>query len=204
MNRGAAIYGAGGHAHVVASIIRANRIELLGFFDDEAQKTGDTILGAPVLGTFRDIIKHRDQITAVYLGLGDNLARSQAFKNLRRESFELPALIHPRALVEQNVSIADGSVICMGAHIATEASVGRACLLNTGCCLEHESQLGDLVHLGPNSTIAGRTSIGELTFEGIGAVIAQGLSIGRLVAIGANSVVLKDVADGSKVLGIHH
>lgn len=203
MTQGAAIYGAGGHGRVVASILQARQIPLLGFFDDGAT-IGDTVGNTPILGQREDLLKRRDQITAVYLALGDNLTRSRVFKELRRESFELPPLIHPWALVEPSATIADGSVVCMGALLAAHVSVGRACLLNTGCCLDHESELGDLVHVAPRATVAGRVTIGELTFVGMAAVVAQDLSVGRRVAIGANAVVLKDVPDGSKVVGVHH
>lgn len=202
MNLGAAVYGGGGHAHVVASILRARGQAILGFFDD-AYVAGQEIQGAPVLGRLKQILQYRDRISAAYLALGDNLLRSHAFKRLRREGFELPPLVHPSAWVEPGVSVGDGTVICMGAMVATQASLGRACLLNTGCCVDHESSLGDIVHLAPRSVVAGRSHVGELTFVGMGAVVAQGLSIGRRVAIGANSVVLADVPDGAKVLGVH-
>ena len=203
MTKGAAIYGAGGHGRVVASILQARQIPILGFFDDGAT-VGDTVGNAPILGRREDLLKQRDQVTAVYLALGDNLIRSQVYKELRRESFELPPLIPPWAMVDPSASIADGTVVCMGALLATEVSVGRACLLNTGCCLDHESSVSDLVHVAPRAAIAGRVTIGELTFVGMAAVVAQELSVGRRVAIGANAVVLKDVADGSKVVGVHH
>jgi len=202
--RGAAIYGAGGHGKVVASILRARGIPIMGFFDDAYTGPDQEVQGIPVIGKCSDILNYRDRITAAYLAVGDNLARSKALKEIHREGIKLPALIHPKAHVEPDAVINDGTVICMGALVGTEASVGRGCILNTGCCLDHESTLGDMVHLAPQVAVAGRTSVGELTFVGMGAVIAQGLTIGSRVVIGANSVVLRDVAEGSKVVGVHH
>jgi len=204
MTRGAAIYGAGGHGRVVASILKARQVPVVGFFDDGCQP-GATIGGVPVLGDRFDLTqKHRERITAVYLAIGDNLIRLQLLDVMRREGLPIPPLVHPRAWVEEGVWIGDGCVVAMGAMVATEASIGQACILNTGCCLEHEAVLGDAVHLAPRATVAGRTVIGEGAFVGMGAVVAQGLTIGKRVVIGANSVVLTDTPDGSKIVGVHH
>ncbi len=202
MTSGAAIYGAGGHGKVVASILRARRTPILGFFDD-AYSAGETIHDLPVWGGLKDIDQHRDRITSVYLALGDNARRSEIFTVLRQGGFELPPLIHPWALVESDTVIADGCVICMGAMVATAASLGTACIMNTGSTLDHESSLGDLVHLSPRAAVAGRTTIGSRSFLGMGAVVAQGLTIGSGVVIGANSVVLGHVPEGSRVLGVY-
>lgn len=202
--RGAAVYGAGGHGKVVASILRACGIPIMGFFDDAYTGPGQEVQGVPVIGRCSDILSYRDQIAAAYLAVGDNSSRSKAFQEIHREGIELPALIHPKAHVEPDATIGDGTVICMGALVGTEAAVGRGCILNTGCCLDHESTVGDMAHLAPRVAVAGRSSIGELTFVGMGAVIAQGLKIGSRVVIGANSVVLRDITDGSKAVGVLH
>ncbi len=203
-DQGVAIYGGGGHARVVASILRALALPILGFFDDAPTGVSPPSPGVSVLGRGDQIAAHRDQITGVYLAMGDNLARSQAFERFSDQGFEMPPLVHPAACVESDAQIGQGTVVCMGAMVATQAVVGCACILNTGCCLDHESTLGNFVHLAPHAAVAGRTSIGSHTFVGMGAVVAQGLTIGKRSMIGANATVLSGVEDNTKVLGVHH
>ncbi len=203
MTKGAAIYGAGGHGRVVASILLACKTPILGFFDDQ-EPTDQTILGSPVLGSTKDIPRYSDRITAGYLAIGDNIERAKAFKALARESVPMPPLVHPSATVEADAELGQGTVVCMGALVATGVTTGRGCIINTGASVDHESILGDFVHLAPRAVAAGRVTIDELTFVAMGVAIAQGLKIGRLAAIGANAVVLRDVPSGSKIVGVHH
>ena len=197
-----AIYGAGGQARVLASILRQLNLPILGYFDDSFNGP-ENIQGSPVLGRFNDIVKFREKTSSVVLAIGDNALREKAFNFLKHEGFKLPPLIHPGAIVESDVTIGEGSVVCIGAVIGTEVKIGSGVILNTGCLVDHESEIGDFVHLAPGVVVAGRTSVGSGTFVGINASIANKISIGRNSVIGAGSVVLRDVLDNYKVLGLH-
>ena len=203
MGRLVAVMGAGGHARVISSILKANQMEIMGFFDDSCNDDLELIQGAPVLGHFEDIVQHGDSLEAVYLALGDNLERRKWFTFLVQNNFALPSLIHPSARIEQDAAVDIATVICIGAIVCTEVEIGKGCILNTGCYVDHESSVGDFSHLAPGVTVAGRTYIGSNTFVGLNAAIADGLKIGRNVVIGAGSVILADIPDGSRVVGVH-
>ncbi|MBU2548167.1 MAG: acetyltransferase [Proteobacteria bacterium] len=199
----AAVFGAGGHARVVGSILRAVGREIIGFFDDSFHNDTEIIQGAPLLGRFGDLDRFRGEIEAVYLALGDNARRQAAYADLDGRGFRLPALVHPRSLVEADASVGAGSVVCLGAILAAEVRIGPGCIVNTGASVDHECEIGDFVHLAPRATVAGRTRIGPGAFVGAGAVIADRLRIGRGVIIGANATVLADVPDGARIVGVH-
>jgi sugar O-acyltransferase (sialic acid O-acetyltransferase NeuD family) len=203
MRRKSAIYGAGGHCRIVASILQTNNIEIIGCFDDSYCGQQEKIQGAPLLGSFRAILGFKDQIDSVYLAVGDNYKRGEAFTFLRGHSFALPPLIHPRSLMEADVTIGAGSVVCLGGIVCTEAMIGKGCIINTGCSVDHETVVGDFVHLAPQVAVAGRTKIGDYTFVGINASIADKLIIGKNVVIGAGSVVLRNVPDNVRVVGVY-
>ena len=203
MSKQVAIMGAGGHARVIASILRATHAGIYGYFDDSCDYTSEIIQNAPLLGRFNDIVNFKKSIQSVYLALGDNQTRKKYFYSLIDNGFLLPSLVHPTATVESDAIINDAAVICLGGIIGTEVTIGRGCIINTGCSLDHESSIGDFVHLAPKVAVAGRTTIGNFTFVGINTAIADKVTIGRNVMIGAGSVILRDVPDGAKIVGVH-
>lgn len=202
MRKGAAIIGAGGHARVIASILRSANIAFDGFFDDTFYED-EAIQGAPVLGVFDDVNKWKNQIDDLYLAIGDNLRRRDFFRRYKAENFHFPPLIHPNGLVENDAFIDEASVVCLGAILGTECKVGIGTIINTGAAIDHESEIGDFVHLAPKVIVAGRSRIGENTFVGMNASIADKIRIGKNVVIGAGSVVLKDVKDNIRVCGVY-
>lgn len=203
MKKQAAIMGAGGHARVIASILRAKHTSIYGFFDDSYTGFSEIIQGAPLLGRFNDVINFRNNFQTIYLALGDNLTRKKLFNFLDNHDFFMPTLVHPKAIVESDAVIDDATVVCLGGIISTEVRVGKGCIINTGCSVDHESSIGDFVHLAPQVVVAGRTTIGDFTFVGINTAIADKVTIGKNVVIGAGSVILRDVPDGAKVVGVH-
>jgi sugar O-acyltransferase (sialic acid O-acetyltransferase NeuD family) len=198
-----AIMGAGGHAHVIASILRTTHASIYGYFDDSCDYTSEIIKNAPLLGRFNDIVNYKKSIQSVYLALGDNQIRKKFFDFLIHHGFLLPSLLHPTATVESDTVINDATVICLGTLIGTEVTIGKGSIINTGCSVDHESLIGDFVHLAPKVAVAGRTTIDDFTFVGINTTIADKLTIGRNVVIGAGSVILRDVPDGAKIVGVH-
>lgn len=203
MTERVAIMGAGGHGRVVASILRANHINIHGFFDDSYSESSEVIQGAPLLGRFDDIVKFRENIQKVYLALGNNLIRKKYFDFLSENNFLLPSILHPTAIIESDADIDSATAICLGTIVGTEVKIGKGCIINTACSVDHESAIGDFVHLAPKVAIAGRSSIGDYTFVGINTAIADKLTIGKNVVIGAGSVILSDVLDGAKIFGVH-
>lgn len=198
-----AIYGAGGHARVISSIIRACGGQAYGFFDDSFAGP-ESIQGAPLRGTFHDMDQALLATKYAALAIGDNRKRREAFLLLQQWGFHLPALLHPHARIEADARIGEGTVVCLGAILGTESVVGRGVIVNTGATIDHESSVGDFSHIAPGAVIAGRTKVGAGVFVGMNASIADGLCIGDGAIIGAGSVVLCDVPEGVKILGLHH
>ena len=199
----AAIFGAGGHCRVVASILRALKIPILGIFDDSFQYS-EVIQGVPVIGRYDDILTCENDIGSVYLAIGDNMLRQKKYALLKKLGFETPPLIHPSALLADDVTIGEGTVVCMGATAGAEVEMGKGVILNTGCLVDHESWIGDFVHLAPRVTVAGRTRIESNVFVGINSCIADKLHIGKRAVVGAGSVVLRDVPAAQTVVGVVH
>ncbi|MGA0601471.1 NeuD/PglB/VioB family sugar acetyltransferase [Caulobacter sp. KR2-114] len=113
----------------------------------------------------------------------------------------LPVVRHPSAVVSATAVIGAGTVLSAGAIVQSDARVGRFCVLNTACSVDHDNVVGDYVSFGPGSHTAGRVTVLEGSFIGLGALIINGVTVGPRATVGAGAVVVRDVAEGTTVVG---
>ena len=188
------LYGAGGHAQVIAYNLNAQGNTLKGVFDDNPEKK--KFLEHTVKHLYDSSFTPEEEII---LALGDNRIR-QAKSGVITHKFG--NVIHPSAQVFQPESIGLGTVIFQNVVVQTGTNIGGHVILNTGVILEHNSRLENFVHLGPRSTVCGQVFVGEGTLIGAGATVIPGIYIGKWCVIGAGAVVTKDIPDYSVAVGM--
>jgi UDP-perosamine 4-acetyltransferase len=198
------LIGAGGHGRVVLDILRAEKkYNPVGFLDADAQLTGQTIDGLPVMGLPNLLPKLKSQkIRGAIVSIGDNHARLSYAKKVLEQGLELVSAIHPMSHVSPLARVGRNLVVAPGAVIGTAAHLGESVIVNTSAVVDHECEIGSGVHICPNAALAGRVHIGHETFVGLGSNVIQCLKIGDHVVIGAGTVVIEDVADGATVVGV--
>ncbi len=196
------IFGASGHAKVVLDIVeRAGRARIASVFDDDAARTGQTVLGYRVAGGRDELLRQGAQAGLVIVAIGANLARRSVAGWFAAQGFGFASAIHPGAQISREVRIAAGTVVMAGAAINADTDIGMHCIVNTGASVDHDCRLGDGVHVAPGARLCGGVSAGAGTFIGAGAVVVPGRRIGTDAIIAAGAVVLKDVPDGVVVAG---
>jgi UDP-N-acetylbacillosamine N-acetyltransferase len=199
------IWGASGHARVVADAVRLLGIySIVGFIDDvNPERKGTSFCGARVLGGQEELRSLRDSgVRHVLLGFGDCQARLRRSELIREMGFQMPTIIHPRTVVARDVEIGDGTVVMAGAVINACARVGDNAIINTLASVDHDCVIGDGVHIGPGAHLGGGASVGRASWIGIGAILKDRVRIGDSVIIGAGAVVLKDIPDGVTAFGV--
>jgi acetyltransferase EpsM len=190
------IWGASGHAMVVADILRLSaNFELVGFLDDvHKDRKGQAFFGSTILGGADQLEKlHKQGIRSILLGFGDCNARLRLSEDVRARGFTLATAIHPQAIVARDALIGAGSVVCAGAVVNPGCRVGENVILNTGSSVNHECVIEDGVHIGPGVHLGGRVHVGRTAWIGIGATVKDRVVIGARTIIGCGSLVLKDV-----------
>jgi sugar O-acyltransferase (sialic acid O-acetyltransferase NeuD family) len=113
----------------------------------------------------------------------------------------LPVIRHPAATVSTAATIGVGTVLSAGVIVQSDARVGRFCVLNTACTIDHDNVVGDYVSVGPGAHTAGRVTILRGAFVGLGALIINGVTVGERATVGAGAVVVRDVPAGATVVG---
>lgn len=189
MPKNVVIIGAGGHAKVIADIITKSNDNVIGFLDDNLDIQNKTIyLNKTVLGTTKDIDKYKEYYFII--GIGNNNIRENIANN---HDLKWYTAIHPNAIIANEVSIEEGSVVMAGSIINTGTKIGKHCIINTKSSLDHDNMIEDYIHISPGATLAGTVHIKEKTWICAGATIINNITIAKNNIIGAGSVVIKDI-----------
>jgi UDP-N-acetylbacillosamine N-acetyltransferase len=198
------VYGAGGHAKVVAEILRLNGHEVAGFIDNvNPGRRGEAFYGGTILGGEEVLAELLHQgVRSCIVGFGDNRLRLKAAERLKAMGFELLTALHPNAVCAADVSIGEGTVVASGAVMGPSSRIGRNAIVNTQASLDHDCVLGDGAHVGPGAIVTGVVEVGECAWIGAGAVIADHKSIGAEAIVGAGAVVVTDVPEAVIVMGV--
>ena len=199
------VVGAGGHGQVVADALLAARKngspqEPIGFVDDDPALVGSAVLGLPVLGTVYQI--RRFEHEGVIVAVGDNQARRKLCELLRRGGTRLANVVHPSAVVGNDVQLGVGVLVCAGAVVGTGSRVGDGAILNTGCTVDHHNTIGNYAHIAPGVHLGGEVRVGEGTLVGIGSAVIPGRTIGEWCIVGAGAVVSEDIPAHCTAVGV--
>jgi len=193
------IWGASGHALVVADIVRLRaEYELVGFLDDvNPDRTSAAFCGSRILGGQEQLVHLREQgVDYIIFGFGDCSARLELSKLVRELGFSLATAIHPKATVAADVSVGAGTVIMAGSVVNPGAQIGENVIINTCASVDHECVIEDGVHIGPGVRLGGHVRVGRAAWIGIGVTIKDAVHIGPGSVIGAGAVVLSDIPGG--------
>lgn len=199
------IWGASGHALVVADIVESlGECEIFGFVDDvNPARAGEAFAGAKVLGGREQLALARAQgIEELVVAVGDCAARLTLSRFAREAGLRLRTLIHPSATVSKSACLGEGTVICAGAVVGAGSRLGASVLVNTCASVDHECVLNDGVHIGPGAHLGGNVRIGRGSLIGLGASVKEKVKVGERCVIGAGAVVLDNVLDGLVVVGV--
>lgn len=128
--------------------------------------------------------------------------RADVYDRFSRLGFSFVSVVHPSAVVAQDVLTGEGAQIMAGAVVQPGAKIGRNAIINTRAVVDHDTQIANHVHVATGVVIAGGVTIGEASHIGAGAVVIQNVTIGRKVLVAAGAVVVLDLADGVTVAGI--
>ncbi len=205
MPRKLVVWGASGHATVVADVIRLqNRFEIVGFLDDKRpERAGQAFCGSVVLGgreKLAELLAHG--IRNIVIAFGDCHARLAASAIAVDAGFSLCRAVHPRAVVAADASIGPGTTVMAGAAINPGAAIGRSVIVNTNAIVEHDCVLEDGVHVCPGAVLGGQVRVGQAAWIGIGATVREKIAIGAEAVIGAGAVVIRNIPDRAVAYGV--
>jgi acetyltransferase EpsM len=114
------VWGASGHALVVADIVRLQgKYEIVGFLNDaNIDRQGSEFGRGEVLGGSEQLrVLLGAGVKNLILGVGDCKARLRMAAAANELDFKLAVAIHPQAIVARDVTIEPGTVVAAGVVI---------------------------------------------------------------------------------------
>lgn len=208
MNR-IVIVGAGGFAREILTLIRdvneatPETWDFVGFLAADPPDPGMLQrIDAAYLGSDTDervLANLQDCCVVVAIGAGSTRRHVVA----RMISYDLPlaTLVHPTAVIGEDVELGPGSVVCAGSILTTNIRLGVGVAIDRSVNVGHDCVVGDFVTLAPGSVLSGNVTLAEEVYVGSNSCTIQGVSIARAATVGAGAVVTRDIGEGLTVIG---
>ncbi len=200
------IWGAAGHAKVLAECLSYRRDRIVALFDNNPA-VSSPIAGVPCYTGMAGLEQWRVTKPAgqvhFLIAIGGDKGRDRIALHRMLEQAGLTALsaIHPTAFVARDAMVGMGCHILAGARVCVECKIGMQSIINTLASVDHECTLGNGVHVAPGATLTGCVRVGDFTMIGAGAVILPRVTIGANTVIGAGAVVTRDIPDNVVAYG---
>lgn len=203
-NKPVIIIGAGGHAKVLISTLKALERKIIGVLNADVLSTGQTVNGIIILGNDDKVKDYATDAVELVNGIGsiaEPVKRTEIFLKFKTEGYTFARVIHPAAAIIDGLEIGEGVQIMAGAIVQTGCDISPNVIINTGAIVEHDCKIGAHVHIASGAVISGGVKIGAMSHIGTGATIVQGVKVGDNVVVGAGAVVTRNIPNGKKVVG---
>lgn len=196
------VIGAGGHANVLCAALREISVGTIEIADPA--KTGTRLWGLDVVGNDDWVLAQDPTTVALLNAIGSTRlpeARATAFRRFKQAGFTFVTLVHPSAIIDDSVALAEGAQIMAGSIVQAGVTIGANTLVNTGANVDHDSVISPDCHIASGVTICGGVHVGQCCHVGAGTTVIQDIRIGSRCMIAAGSVVVRDIPDGMMVRG---
>lgn len=194
-----AIFGAGGHGKVAASIAEEVGLKV-SFFDDSFPNV--TICGVwPVRGNKSDLIANKNSYDFVFVAIGSNRVRYLIQQEFDSLGLNITNLVSPTASVHKSVKLGRGILIVSNACINIDSNIEDGCIVNSGATVDHDCRIKSFSHISPGVSLAGGVIVGKNSWVGIGSSVIQQISIGSNTIVGAGTTVISNVPDKVTFVG---
>ena len=189
------ILGASGHGRVIADIAKKSGYEIIEFLDDDEKKTHCGQY--PVVGRIDQLEPIENDL---FVAIGNAVTRKKIMEKHRACS--MPVLVHPDAILAEEVLIGKGTVIMAGVVVNPGATIGEGCIINTCSSIDHDCIVGNYVHIAVGAHLCGTVEVGDTTWIGAGSIVSNNVTICSGCTIGAGALVIKNISEEGTYIGV--
>jgi UDP-perosamine 4-acetyltransferase len=191
--RRALIFGKGGHAHVIRSLLPHTECR---FVVDRDPEPGDLLQDA----FFADGGSAAGG-SDLFIGIGDDRARRLLFDRLKALGLDIARCIAPTAWVAPGAVLGEGIFLGPGATICAGSRIGDNVIVNTMSSVDHDCEIGADTQVAPGATLGSHLRVGRGCYFGMKSCVLPRLDIGDGAQIMAGALVVRSVPAGALVGG---
>jgi len=209
MKKDIAIVGIGGTSRDIVDALEAQNDRnptwnIVGFFDDNPELTGQKPLGYPILGALSSLNRREFDKVSVVIGVANErqlFVRREISHRIGIGPERYPTIIHPAATISKHAQLGAGTVLLSGAFCSNGVVLGNHVIVLQNTIVGHDSHLADFVSVSANVAIAGGVQVEEGAYLGIACSVLPLRKIGRGALVGSGCVVTRDVPAEAVVFG---
>ncbi len=146
------ILGAGGFGQMVKETAIQLGYDNVVFLDDAA-------FGKDVVGKCCDYVAKREEYGTAVAAFGNNHTRLFWTDKLLEAGYDVPAFVHPSAIVSPSAVLGAGCFVMQRAVVNTHTRIERAALVNSGAVVDHDSVVCAGAHVGLGSVVKANCTI---------------------------------------------
>jgi sugar O-acyltransferase (sialic acid O-acetyltransferase NeuD family) len=190
------IVGARGLGRQLASFIaEESAFEILGFLDDATVEPKPSF---PILGNVETWQVSKGEVYLV--ALGDPKWRRHYVDLLKAKGAQFATYISSRAIVGKDVQMGEGTMVCPGAIVTTNVSLGQHVLLNIATSISHDCRVGDFVTVSPGARATGNCVLADDVYMGVNSSLLPKVSLAMGITVGAGAVITKSYEEENLTL----
>jgi sugar O-acyltransferase (sialic acid O-acetyltransferase NeuD family) len=176
---------------------------LIGYLDDDPFRLGEQFNGVCVVGKTEDAYKFDDCLFVIAgYATSDQPERGRSlFSSLELPHLRYETLVHPNSYISEYVTIGHGSVVCMGAKVMPNVTIGNHVMIYPNAVIDTEASISDFAIIGAGSYVGRNSVIRGAAFIAANVMIADNIEVGDAAVVRLGSVVYKSVGDSVVVIG---
>ena len=188
------VYGFVKHA-----IAAGQKWRIKGFLDSRPARLGGFNYPVPILCSVESYEPGENDLFLCAIGTPSE--RRQYSEMVLRKGGRFATLIHPTAVLGDNITLGQGVMIAPLAVLTSDIVLGDSVYVGPSSICSHDNRVGDWCHITGHCSFGGNVIVEEGCFFGMRSVVVPGVHIGKDAFIGVGSVVLRRVRAGARVFG---
>lgn len=177
--------------------------EIIAVLDDSpaliGKKYGTLTVEGPI-----EKAKNFDQEVMFVFAIGSfrtRIVRQSILEKLGIAEERFVTLIHPSAKIFSTATIGKGCIVHYGTVIFNHTVIESFVIIAANCVIAVSNYIGRGALFGSNITTTTGVKIGSFSFVGSSTSIGENIIIGPGAQIGMGSLILKNISEGTFVLG---